>query len=198
MNINNLNNILPILKWDNEDHFYFVQILKRKKENPDLGRNATVIATYYIYSENSLIEKMEEMIILANYHKARIYIDLNRRSAEQLALKMLTKVVNLIENKNYKDVKTAYASVAGNFHIEKANKKWVVDIDNVEDFLTYKELILQNIISVGGFLYTELKTLNGVHFITSPFNVQEFNKKCLDQNIIIPDIQKNNPTILYA
>ena len=35
MTINNLNLIKPLLKWEDPNDFYFIQILKRKKDNPE-------------------------------------------------------------------------------------------------------------------------------------------------------------------
>jgi hypothetical protein len=41
-----------------------------------------------------------------------------------------------------------------------------------------------------------IRTKNGYHLITKPFDVQEFNKYMSLQGDV-PDIQKKNPTLLY-
>lgn len=46
--INNLELILPLLEFLSEDDFYHLQIIKRKKEHPELGSNSYVVKTYYI------------------------------------------------------------------------------------------------------------------------------------------------------
>ena len=46
--VDNLDKILPLLKFESEDDFYYLQILQRKKENPQLGSNSRVIKNYYI------------------------------------------------------------------------------------------------------------------------------------------------------
>ena len=48
--IDNLEKVLPLLEFESEDDFYYLQILQRKKENPQLGSNSRVIKNYYITS----------------------------------------------------------------------------------------------------------------------------------------------------
>ena len=195
MTINNLEIIKPLLKWEDANDFYFVQVLKRKKDNPDDTFYKTVIATFYVSSMESLVQLFPEMILLAKFRKARVYIHLNRRNYEQLGLQMMKKVADGLINKSYKDIRNAYSSTCGSFHVEKA-KKWIIDTDGYtpEQIQMMKNLILE----LGGTIYEAIPTVNGIHLITSPFNTLNFSKKCTD-NIAIPapDIQKNSPTLLY-
>ena len=46
--VNNFKQISDLLKFDTEDDFYYCQILKRKKEHAELGRNSVVVKTYYM------------------------------------------------------------------------------------------------------------------------------------------------------
>jgi hypothetical protein len=187
--INNLDIIKPLLIWEDPNDFYFVQILKRKKENPDNTSDSTVISTYYINSLESLDRLFPEMILLAKFHNARVYIHLNRRNYEQLGLQMIKKIADSLINKAYRDIKNAYTSICGSFHAEK-NKKWIIDIDD-DSSQQIKNLILE----LDGTIYESIPTVNGMHLITSPFNKQDFHKKCNATNV--PDIQNNSPTLLY-
>lgn len=46
--IDNFNLIKPFLKFDSEDDFYYLQILRRRKDNPDdQEKNATAIKDNY-------------------------------------------------------------------------------------------------------------------------------------------------------
>lgn len=78
--INNLEQIKGLLVFNSEDDFYHLQIIKRKKEHPELGSNSYVVKTYYISSIDYLNKKFEEIQVLCQYHNARSCINLNRRS----------------------------------------------------------------------------------------------------------------------
>jgi len=198
MEINNINLIKPLLSWDDPNDFYFIQILKRKKENNDCTSNSKIIKYYYISSAEHLLDKFEEMKILSKFHKARIYINLNRRNFEHLSLLMLKKVTDCLINKAYKDLSKAYDSVCGMFQVEK-DKKWVVDLDDDHHKSDNKYFIIDLIKETGGTIYTEIPTINGIHLITSPFNTQVFNENMFweKNNLNYPEIHKNNPTLLY-
>jgi len=207
MEINNIELVKQFINPISEDDFWFLQILRRKKENPDNGSNSTVIATYYIHSIEHLDKVFEEMKILSRFHRARVYINLNRRNYEQLGLQMIKKVSDCLINKAYKDIKNAYDSICGSFHVEK-EKKWIVDIDDNHDSIaihhTNQRVLYSFIEELGGIVYQILPTLNGVHWITSPFSTMAFGYKIIGYNLAnpemkcpIPDIQKNNPTLLY-
>lgn len=50
MVVDNFIQIKDLLKFDSADDFYFCQIIKRKKENKDIGNNSHVVKTYYVKS----------------------------------------------------------------------------------------------------------------------------------------------------
>lgn len=191
--VNNFDIIIPQLVFDTDDDFYFIQIIRRRKENPELSSNNKVTKTYYVSSIDYLNSKKEEIIELCNRTNARAYINLNRRSYHKIALQMLRKVSDIILNGNPSSVAQAYDSVCGLYSNEK-NKKWVVDIDEdtiddamiefinneCEPFDDNKEIL-------------RVRTKNGFHLITKPFNVKKFHDRYPEI-----DIHKNNPTILYA
>ena len=201
--INNLEAIKDLLIFESEDDFYHLQILKRKKENPELGSNSYVIKTYYISSKDYLDSRIDEIIHLCNYHNARACINLNRRSFERIAFHTLKKVTDIIMNRDFKSVRKAYESVCGSYSNEN-DKKWIIDIDH-KDFdlnedereVFYNEILhnIQTLIQKTGKDDTinSLPTKNGIHFITRPFNLEEF-RKIYGEKIAV---QKDNPTILY-
>jgi hypothetical protein len=49
--VNNFQKIREMLTFPSETNFYFLQILKRRKDNPDLGKDMIHIADYYIFSD---------------------------------------------------------------------------------------------------------------------------------------------------
>jgi hypothetical protein len=132
--IDNLDKISELLVFDSEDDFYHCQIIKRKKEHPELGSNSYIVKTYYISSLEYLNRKYDEMKVLANYHNARVCINLNRRSFEKIAFHTMRKVCDQIMNKDFKSARKAYESVCGTYSNEP-NKKWIVDIDSKDNSL---------------------------------------------------------------
>lgn len=189
--IDNIEKIFNILTFDSEDDFYHVQILKRKKENPELGSNSYVVKTYYVSSKEYLVNKYSEMINLAELHNARVCINLNRRSFERIGFHLLRKVTEQIMNKDFKSIRKAYESVCG-AHSNEKDKKWIIDIDEKEFDLLKISSVLENIEPLGNKVVTTLPTKNGWHLITSPFNIEKFKRD------FSYDIHKDNPTILFV
>ncbi len=73
-----------------------------------------------------------------------------------------------------------------------------MDLDEIH--LQYTQEIIESINFCqpeGNKIITQIPTKNGIHLITSPFNVDKFNNQLINQMIPIPDLQKKNPTLLY-
>ena len=66
MAIDNLQSIIPFMQFDDPNDFYYLQILQRKKENPQLGSNSRVIKNYYINSVDYLEKHYGEIKELCN------------------------------------------------------------------------------------------------------------------------------------
>ena len=191
MEINNLQLIKPLLNFANDDVFYHLQILKRKKEHPSSGSNSYVVKTYYISSIEYLEFKMSEIIELCKFHQARAYINLIPRSFEKIAFHTLKKVTDCIMNKDYKSVRKAYESICGKYG--HGDKIWVIDVDDRDFNKVLKIGETVNKIESGNSVNVleYIPTLNGFHILTKPFDKSVFSK------IYDLDIQTNNPTILY-
>jgi hypothetical protein len=198
---NNFDKIKEILTFETNDDFYHLQIIKRKKENPEIGSNSYVIKTYYIQSAEYLQDKMPEIMNLCDFNNARGYINLNVRSFERMAFHTMKKLTDIIMNKDYKSARKVYESVCGEFGTGR-DKTWIIDIDFDEVIVDENSPKIQEIENFISNLQSEtnhrkiiekLKTKNGIHLIVSPFNISEFSKKYPDI-----DIHKNNPTILYT
>lgn len=189
--VDNFEQIKDLLEFNNEDEFYFVQIIKRKKENAELGSNSHIVKFYHIKSAADLDKDKEEMILLAKLHNARICINLNKRSFERTAFHTLKKITDQIMNKDFKNVRKAYNSVCG-MHAGEIDKTWLVDIDEKGRQANEVLQAIDNIQPIGNKLIAIIDTKNGVHLITKPFNMQHF--KTAYPNI---EVHKNNPTIIY-
>lgn len=205
--IDNFRILEPLLQFDNPGDCYFIQFLKRHKDNPEMKKNMVNVDNLFIYSLDEYREKEELIKDIATRHNARAYIRVNRRNTEKLALETMVKVSKLILSKDYKSVKNAYLSAAGEFSSEPI-KRWVVDIDypfkDEETRFSYVESLRNVIIGLhhqcnknskqGRYqILLDVPTKNGLHIITNPFNLQAFRKVWTGPL----DIHKDNPTILY-
>lgn len=191
--VDNFEQIKGLLIFDTPDDFYFAQIIQRKKENPQVGSNSHVVKTYYIKSAQDLDFYKGEMICLAEYHNARVCINLNRRSFENIAFQTLKKVSDIIMNKDYKSVRKAYNSVCGGYSNEaNSSKKWIIDIDEKGRKSNDIIKLIDSCRPEGSKFVDVIETKNGYHIIVNPFDIQEFKKHYQDI-----DIHKDNPTIIY-
>lgn len=193
--IDNLNKVIPFLKFDSPDDFYYLQILQRKKENPELGSNSRVIKNYYINSVEYLLKHYGEIKQLCEQFNARASLRLNKRSYEKVAYKAMVNIANSMANREYSFIKKSYDRAVGNGHNDK-DKTWILDVDG--DFDNDTLVIIDQIINTANpevdhnKIKAYIPSKSGLHIITEPFDLREFSK-------IFPEIEihKDNPTNLY-
>jgi hypothetical protein len=203
MPIDNFDQIRGMLDFSIRGTFYFLQILKRRKDNPELGKDMIHIADYYIDSLAKYDDLKPMIIRQCDAENARAYFRLNRRDEKRVASEALKLMVEYVVSENYKPARSVYASCAGKYHSEK-NKTWIVDLDwkdiphgftkdiyidsvifSIESITkSYKPDAPQNIVKI--------QTMNGMHLIVSPFRLDEFEKHFPEI-----DVHKDNPSILY-
>lgn len=202
MSVNNFDQIRSMLEFPEKTSFYFLQVLKRRKENPDLGKDMKHIADYYIYSLEQFDELKPRIIAQCDVENARAYFRINRRDAKKVAMQVLKRTVDYIMSEDYRAVKNAFASCAGEFNSDP-DKKWIVDVDwkDVPDGMD-QDYYLNKLISKVQELVAEtgrddtvstIPTKNGIHVICRPFNLQKFR----DAYEAI-DVHKDNMVILYC
>lgn len=203
--INNLELIKPLLKFESKDDFYYLQILKRKKdqsaEENALGRNnnARTIKNYYIGSIDYLEEKMPEIIKLCEVFNARASLRLNKRSFKKVVFNNLKKVAETMGNGDYHKLMGTYSKTCGVTHNAGNNKTWIVDIDDWSsgsvaqcDWLNQLGEFINKLQPMCPKIIVSIPTKSGIHIITRPFNLAEFKKWY--PNL---EIHKDNPVNLY-
>lgn len=197
----NFDQILDLMMFDSPNEFYFVQIIQRKKEVPELGRSNRLIKAYYVYSKEKLKEYRTEITTLCRTLNARAYIHFNKRNDKVVALDCLAELAHYIKVEQYVAINKIYNTCCGRAYSKY--KSWVVDVDyvcgnyipSVDDVLQDK--ICRKLATIEPIgvtkIIAKIPTKNGYHLITRPFNEQKFK-----QDFPQIDIHKNNPTILYA
>lgn len=204
--INNFDKLTDFLTFEEEGDFYYLQIIKRKKENPGLNKTEKVIKNYYIENFEYLDRKKEEIIQLCNHFNARAYLRLNKRNYKDLTYRTNLLLAKYMHSGQYRATMTIWDKVCGRFNAESgSNRKWILDFDEVEtdrDKLKLgKTLYLMNMCQPereGGHLLATLKTKTGIHAITKPFNKKEFQDRISDKRQYSEvEIHTDNPTNLY-
>jgi hypothetical protein len=191
--IDNFEQIKQYLTFDSSDDFYYVQIIQRRKENPELKTNNYMVKSYAISSIDYLEMKKKEIVTLCELHNARAYINLNKRSFEKCAYHSMKKLTDVILAKSFKSAKKVFDSVASAYSSDK-EKKWLIDVDDME----FPSPLMMAHIEHNCKPYDPdkiigvIKTLNGCHLITKPFNIVQFREKYPDV-----EVKKNSPTLLY-
>lgn len=196
--IDNFELIKPMLEFESDDDFYFVQILQRKKDNPGgvngSNNSARLVKAYYINSIEHLDDMKNEMIFFANNFNARVGINLNKRSYYKTAFNTMRTIAEQMHNKEFKRVKRAWNTSCGVHN--GGDKIWLLDIDTKdEDFKLRHSLIkfirLKEPVNKKK-IFGEIPSRSGFHLITRGFDLRGFREE-------FPDIEihKNNPTNLY-
>lgn len=167
--VDNFQLIGSLMNFQSDDDFYFVEIIKRKKDNPnDAFRYRQFITYYWIKSVDELNSLKDEIIDTCKQHNARAYIYMNPRSA---------KVVNdyaKVLMKRFAQKGRGYGKYRGH-EIEFASgqhKDWdsrpisFIDIDSTDEnvFTKVKEILN----AYGITPMAEYKTPNGGLHILLP------------------------------
>jgi hypothetical protein len=191
--IDNIELIKHLLTFDNEGDFYQLFVLLRKKDQTtDKANHQSVrtIKSYCIISHEYLDKRYEEIKMLCEAFKARAYIHVTKQNHKDVALNMITEIVNRIQSGQINQ-QHVFDSVVS--QIKTQEKRWIVDVDtkSIHD-LRNIQVTINRCEPEGPKTKYVIPTKNGYHLITDRFDSLEFQK-------IYPeiDIQKKNPTLLY-
>ena len=183
-----------------EDLVFDLIILQRKKDVQE-HKSSNIIYRKLIRSKESLLDKEFIIKTLCEHYKARAYINLSGKSREDVTKKLCTKSLeDVLYTHNYSPERIL-GSAIGDTNGNKDYKLWVVDIDfdMRPDADSVNKTLIENVRTKinscrpeGNKIYASIPTRHGVHLITFPFDLQEFNKAGLGA-----EIKKDNPTLLY-
>lgn len=198
--IDNFELIKPLLKFDSEEEFYFLQVIQRKKDFEEgqqrFGRNNNnrLIKAYYVYSLEQLDRYKGEIVQLCTLFNARAGINLNRRNQKDVALKVLEILAIALRKDEFNGISKIYNSACGKE--SSTDKLWIVDIDKADDFenLGYEmvHILETDIRPEGSKIVAKIPSKEGLHLITSRFDRAAFGR--LYPTI---EIHTNNPTNLF-
>lgn len=219
MTVDNFDIIKKLLKFEDKDDFYFLQIIQRKKDGndvPSANNGYRTIKTYYIRSLEDFDKRKLAIIQLCEQNNARAYFNLNVRNAREVALTAAKAYIDLVREDRCSQGHRVYDHICGVTPKMGVKKKWIVDIDDIspEDVEIICNIICKcrsayhwNAVNdTYDNIIAEIPTVHGHHIITHGFDVLRFRdileqttKISLTKEQIkeIANVKRDNPTILY-
>lgn len=197
MTIDNFNVVAPWFdNLSDQGDFYFVQVIQRKKEC-NVGSNNNIIKDYYFFDEKSFLNKKEEIVTLCKTFNARAYFWVNPRNCKQIQYEIIREALEAIEC-NSKKLFKCVSKAIGQRKNTNYKSKWILDFDTKDWGLINKYLeVIYRCRPDGVKVNTFIKTVNGIHVITDPFDLEQFKQKVAIAKLDNIDIHKDNPTVLY-
>lgn len=197
MTIDNFNVVAPWFdNLSDQGDFYFVQVIQRKKEC-NVGSNNNIIKDYYFFDEKSFLNKKEEIVTLCKTFNARAYFWVNPRNCKQIQYEIIREALEAIEC-NSKKLFKCVSKAIGQRKNTNYKSKWILDFDTKDWGLINKYLeVIYRCRPDGVKVNTFIKTVNGIHVITDPFDLEQFKQKVAIAKLDNIDIHKDDPTVLY-
>lgn len=205
MIVDNFELIKKLFYFNEENNMFFhCQIVQRAKDNKNSKVSERTIKYYFIQSKEHLEKLKDEIILLCNYYNARAYINITGKDFDKLQSNMLIELATNIGNSIIKNPIRNLNSMAGKLKSRK--RLWIIDIDDISLKMKVKDYIIDLFSEsykkpkkeiedyIFNYIILEVPTVNGLHFITKPFNSEKFNKKFPEVSI-----HKNSMgTVLYC
>lgn len=177
------------------DYFYHLQIIQRKKDIEGLGCNNILLKAIIIDNDHPLDKFKDDIIKMCELYQARAYINVGPKSKKKVAVQMLQDLAQCFSKNDFNYTKRLWNTAAGT--VSPFLKRWIIDCDITEEFTMEDR---QNVINIvhesnpeGYKMIGIIPTLHGYHIITTPFDLRRLKEEY--PNL---DVHKNNPTVLYV
>lgn len=202
-NVNQVSDLL-VFKKDSKDIYYFIQIIRRRKDNPDQKRSEINLGRWFIKSIEELDIQYSFIKDICKLYNARAYISLTPRSLAKLGKECLLEYSNRIIRGDYNNIQYIPEKVALSPNTCQSRgvldkPRWIIDLDsnNISDFDTIMELFRDNYITL-------INTPGGYHIVIKSFNIGNISKykkgKSDDYEYkgVVFTLRKECNTILFA
>ena len=208
MVVNNFEAIKNILNFDGKSVYLVWLVMRNKDGNTQAkgnNRNRT-IKSYYFLTKEQLEMRQEEIIKLCDLFNCRAYIGINKKPMNKVLFQLQNTLTDYMQqyfggNEFIPNIHALVDSSVMKCGTE-GRRMWIVDIDTkdrnqIEDIVR----IINSCRSVFDCnVINELQTAHGVHLITHPFEIPQY-EKLINENTDIrefPEIKKEGLTLLYA
>lgn len=192
MEINNLDKIKELLvfksgKNNSPEIYYFIQVIQRRKDNPEMEGSEYQRGCWFITSIKDLEKHWPRIKKTCDDFNARAYISLTPRSLEKLGKKCLLEYSNRVVTGDYSRVydipkKAALSDYTIQCRGLIDKPRWIIDIDNIDHFEGIKDILSEGITKI----LKVLQTPGGIHLVVEAFNprkLQKFTKSFSNNNL---------------
>lgn len=186
--------------------YYVIELMRRGKDNPDMPAANVHFKNYYIYSLEDIDKYMKEIIVLCTVLNMRAYASVNVKDSESVMLATAQELIRRISCKDYRKPWAIFESCSGKY-LERADKKWVIDIDDVsengrivdQDTIDKYVKAIHSLSENNNNIITIFPTNSGVHLLTKPFNRYEYDHIAKREGLKKADdiVHANHLTLLY-
>jgi len=181
MRVDNFCVIQPLLEFG-KDTYYFVQIIKRRKDEGNEGMVVSELCLWqrFIDRPETLDRMKQEIQELCTIYNARAYIELNPRSLERWSIELTRKLLDRISLHDFTSVQRLPNKVALSEETIKTRglkeidrRRWMLDIDEKTTIpIADRWITEQEIRKVA-----TIPTLSGAHIIIESFNYKRAGLK---------------------
>ena len=181
MRIDNFNVVQPLLEFG-KDTYYFVQIIKRRKDEGNEGMGVSELCLWqrFIDRPETLDQMKQEIQELCTIYNARAYIELNPRSLERWSIELTRKLLDRISLHDFTSVQRLPNKVALLEETIKTRglkvidrRRWMLDIDEKTTIPIADRWITEQ----GIRKVATIPTLSGAHTIIESFNYKHAGLK---------------------
>ena len=208
MIVNNFEAIKNILNFDGKSVYLVWLVMRNKDGNTQAkgnNRNRT-IKSYYFLSKEQLEMRQEEIIKLCDLFNCRAYIGINKKPMNKVLFQLQNTLTDYMQqyfggNEFIPNIHALVDSSVMKCGTD-GRRMWIVDIDTKDrnEIEAIVRIINSCRSSFDCNVINELQTAHGVHLITHPFEIPQY-EKLINENTDIrefPEIKKEGLTLLYA
>ena len=198
--VDNFDLIRPMFYFNEANNMFFhCQIVQRAKDHKPNKVKEGAIKTYFIRSTEHFDRIKDEIILLCEHYGARAYINVAGKDFEAMQKIMLMNLARNVTENIVQNPRKILNSAAG--ELKSRFPRWIIDIDDksmldsvlqwLDNYFKITETDILSRKSI--YLRAIIPTVQGVHLIVIPFNLQLFHSTFPDI-----DVHKNSMgTLLY-
>lgn len=208
MIVNNFESIKNILNFDGKSVYLVWLVMRNKDGNTQAkgnNRNRT-IKSYYFLTKEQLETRQEEIIKLCDLFNCRAYIGINKKPMNKVLFQLQNTLTDYMQqyfggNEFIPNIHALVDSSVMKCGTE-GRRMWIVDVDTKDrkQIESIVRIINSCRSSFDCNVVNEVQTAHGVHLITHPFEIPQY-EKLINENTDIrefPEIKKEGLTLLYA